>query len=181
MHARLMVNFIIFVKGDIFLAVVQEKVSHFHVSLKGPISLKHYRWGWGAIFQLNSTSNYQYHAAYFRQKKHSNFLSLDSTGSSKINRAKFSDACSVRTNWLYMGWPFCLAEMRREFQTGGIFFAPHCTYCMFQQLSWLMSSSCSTLNHTPVCSTEYSNTNLWSLTNPLQWCSQLSFVYFHHR
>ena len=41
------------------------------------------------------------------------------TGSSKINGAKFSDACSVRANWLYMGWPFCLAEMRRKFQTGG--------------------------------------------------------------
>ena len=41
------------------------------------------------------------------------------TGSSKINGAKFSDACSVRANWLCMGWPFCLAEMRREFQTGG--------------------------------------------------------------
>ena len=24
-----------------------------------------------------------------------------------------------RANWLCMGWPFCLAEMRREFQTGG--------------------------------------------------------------
>ena len=43
------------------------------------------------------------------------------TGSSKINGAKFSDTCSVRANWLCMGWPFCLAEMRREFQTGGIF------------------------------------------------------------
>ena len=37
------------------------------------------------------------------------------TGSSKINGAKFSDACSVRANRLCMGWPFCLAEMRREF------------------------------------------------------------------
>ena len=45
-----------------------------------------------------------------------------STGSSKINGAKFSDACSVRANWLCMGWPFCLAEMRREFQTGGKIF-----------------------------------------------------------
>ena len=44
------------------------------------------------------------------------------TGSSKINRAKFSGPCSVRANWLWMGWPFCLAELRREFQTGGIFF-----------------------------------------------------------
>ena len=25
-------------------------------------------------------------------------------------------------NWLCMGWPFCLAEMRREFQTGGKLF-----------------------------------------------------------
>ena len=33
-----------------------------------------------------------------------------------------SDACSVRANWLCRGWPFCLAEMRREFQTGGNFF-----------------------------------------------------------
>ena len=47
----------------------------------------------------------------------------NSTGSSKINGAKFSGACSVRANWLCMGWPFCLAEMRRQFQTGGkIFF-----------------------------------------------------------
>ena len=44
------------------------------------------------------------------------------TGSSKINGAKLSDACSVRANWLCMGWPFCWAEMRREFQTGGKFF-----------------------------------------------------------
>ena len=44
------------------------------------------------------------------------------TGTSKINVAKFSDACSVRANWLCMGWPFCLAEIRREFQTGGNFF-----------------------------------------------------------
>ena len=44
------------------------------------------------------------------------------TGSSKIIGAKLSDACSVRANWLCMGWPFCLAEMRREFQTGGKFF-----------------------------------------------------------
>ena len=44
------------------------------------------------------------------------------TGSSKINGAKLSDACSVRANWLCMGWPFCLAEMRREFQTGGNYF-----------------------------------------------------------
>ena len=29
-----------------------------------------------------------------------------STGSSKINGAKFSDACSVRANWLCMGWTF---------------------------------------------------------------------------
>ena len=27
-----------------------------------------------------------------------------------------------RANWLCIGWQFCLAEMRREFQTGGIFF-----------------------------------------------------------
>ena len=44
-----------------------------------------------------------------------------STGSSKIDGAKLSDACSVRADWLCMGWPFCLAEMRREFQTGEIF------------------------------------------------------------
>ena len=44
------------------------------------------------------------------------------TGSSKINGAKFSDACSVRANWLCMSWSFCLAEMRWEFQTGGKFF-----------------------------------------------------------
>ena len=43
------------------------------------------------------------------------------TGWSKINGAKFSDACSVRANWLCRGWPFCLAEMRQEFQTGGNF------------------------------------------------------------
>ena len=45
-----------------------------------------------------------------------------STGSSKIKGAKFCDACSVKANWLCMGWPFFLAEMRREFQTGGKFF-----------------------------------------------------------
>ena len=50
---------------------------------------------------------------------------LPTTGSSKINGAKFSDACSVRANWLCMGWPFFLAEMRREFQTGGKFFLHH--------------------------------------------------------
>ena len=44
------------------------------------------------------------------------------TGSSKINGAMLSDTCSVRANWLCMGWPFCLAEMRREFQTGGNYF-----------------------------------------------------------
>ena len=44
------------------------------------------------------------------------------TGLSKINRAKFSDTCSVGAKWLCMGWPFYLAEMRREFQTGGNFF-----------------------------------------------------------
>ena len=44
------------------------------------------------------------------------------TGSSKINGAMFSDTCSVRANWLCMGWPFCLAEMRRQFQTGGNLF-----------------------------------------------------------
>ena len=44
------------------------------------------------------------------------------TGSSKINGAKLSDACSVRATWLCMGWPFCLVEMGREFQTGGNFF-----------------------------------------------------------
>ena len=36
--------------------------------------------------------------------------------------AKLSDVCSVRADWLCMGWPFCMAEMRREFQTGGNFF-----------------------------------------------------------
>ena len=48
-------------------------------------------------------------------------LSVDytCTGSSEINGAKFSDTCSVRADWLCMGWPFCLSEMRREFQTGG--------------------------------------------------------------
>ena len=44
------------------------------------------------------------------------------TGWSKINGAKFSDACSVRANWLCIGWPFCLAEIRREFQTEENFF-----------------------------------------------------------
>ena len=43
-------------------------------------------------------------------------------GPSKINGAKLSDARYVRANWLCMGWSFCLAEMRREFQTGGNFF-----------------------------------------------------------
>ena len=33
-----------------------------------------------------------------------------------------SDTCSVRADWLCMGWPCCLAEMRQEFQTGGNFF-----------------------------------------------------------
>ena len=50
-----------------------------------------------------------------------------SAGSSKINGPNFSDTCSVRANWLCMGWPFCLAEMKREFQTAGNFFAPRCT------------------------------------------------------
>ena len=54
------------------------------------------------------------------------------TGSSEINGAKLSDACSVRANWLCMGWPFCLAEMRREFQTGGNFFAQRCTGILSQ-------------------------------------------------
>ena len=44
------------------------------------------------------------------------------TGWSKINGVKIGDTCSVRANWLCMGWPFCLAEMRREFQTGGNYF-----------------------------------------------------------
>ena len=52
------------------------------------------------------------------------------TGSSKINGAKLSDTCSVRANWLCMGWPFCLAEMRREFQTGGNFF------CVLPDSTW---------------------------------------------
>ena len=51
------------------------------------------------------------------------------TASSKINGAKFSDTCSVRANWLCMGWPFCQAEMRRKFQTGGKIF---CTTLYFQ-------------------------------------------------
>ena len=54
------------------------------------------------------------------------------TGSSKINGAKLSDACSVRANWLCMGWPFCLAEMRREFQTGGNFFCTTLYYKFWQ-------------------------------------------------
>ena len=27
-------------------------------------------------------------------------------------------SCSVRAKWLFIGWPFWLAEMRREFRTG---------------------------------------------------------------
>ena len=50
-------------------------------------------------------------------------LRLILTGSSKINGAKLNDTCSVRANWLCMGWPYCLAETRREFQTGGNFFS----------------------------------------------------------
>ena len=44
------------------------------------------------------------------------------TGSSKINGAKFGDPCSVMADWLTMGWPFCQADLRREFQTEGQFF-----------------------------------------------------------
>ena len=47
------------------------------------------------------------------------FALTQSTGSSIIIGAKFSDTSSVRANWLCMGWPFCLAEMRREFQISG--------------------------------------------------------------
>ena len=63
-------------------------------------------------------------------------LNFSFRGSSKINGAKFSDTCSVRANWLCMGWPFCLAEMRREFQTEGKLF---CTtlYRAFNPLSSL--------------------------------------------
>ena len=49
------------------------------------------------------------------------WVRMSNTGSSEINGAKLSDACSVRAHWLCMGWPFCLAEMRREFQTGKTF------------------------------------------------------------
>ena len=65
------------------------------------------------------------------------------TGSSKINGAKFSDACCVRANWLYMGWPFCLAEMRREFQTGGNFF---CTTLYFFRKPYIAQPKTSICN-----------------------------------
>ena len=51
----------------------------------------------------------------------------NNTGSSKINGA---DACSVRANWLCIGWPFCLAELKREFQTGGNFFLHPAVYML---------------------------------------------------
>ena len=62
------------------------------------------------------------HIIDLNKKINSNVKGDPFTGSSKINGAKFSDACSVGANWLCMGWPFCMAEMRREFQTGGKFF-----------------------------------------------------------
>ena len=80
-------------------------------------------------------------------------LNFNSTGSSKINGAKLSDTCSVRANWLCMGWPFCLAEMRREFQTGGNYF---CTtlYSFWKTVNkpFLQSSlsTCTQLPETPV-------------------------------
>ena len=49
-------------------------------------------------------------------------------GSSSKKGAKLGEESSVRADWLCIGWPFCQAELRREFQTGGQFF---CTrlYC----------------------------------------------------
>ena len=40
------------------------------------------------------------------------------TGLSKIKGAKLGKESSVRADWLCIGWPFCQAELRREFQTG---------------------------------------------------------------
>ena len=44
------------------------------------------------------------------------------TGSSKIKGAKLGEESSVRADWLCIGWPFCQAELRWEFQTVGNFF-----------------------------------------------------------
>ena len=40
------------------------------------------------------------------------------TESSKRKEAKLSEESSVRVQWMCMGWPFCHAELRQEFQTG---------------------------------------------------------------
>ena len=88
------------------------------------------------------------------------------TGSSKINGAKFSDACSVRANWLCMGWPFCLAEMRREFQTGGKLF------CTTLYISIRASLFCHATIQSSVCNLAHAsletavNTTLLDFRNP---------------
>ena len=45
------------------------------------------------------------------------------TGSSKIKGAKLGEESSARADGLSIGWPFCQAELRWEFQTGGILFS----------------------------------------------------------
>ena len=74
------------------------------------------------LHSLNSDAQAGAHRKNRRSVGRSEESPNNSTGSSKINGAKFSDACSVRAYWLCMGWPFCLAEMRREFLTGGKIF-----------------------------------------------------------
>ena len=54
--------------------------------------------------------------------------SLDSqisTGSSKINRAKLSDACSVRANWLSMGCAILLGRNKAGISNRGKIFLHH--------------------------------------------------------
>ena len=58
-----------------------------------------------------------------KQTQDQNSATQQHTVLSKRNGAKFSEESSVMADWLYMGWAFCQAELRREFQTGGAFFA----------------------------------------------------------
>ena len=62
---------------------------------------------------------------------------------------------SVRAYLLCIGWPFCQAELRREFQTGGIFFClslykfRHVQHDLGQVLGQILGQKC-LLNCTPV-------------------------------
>ena len=57
-----------------------------------------------------------------KQTQDQNSATQQHTALSKRNGAKLSEESSVMADWLYMGWPFCQAELRQEFQTGGAFF-----------------------------------------------------------